>query len=62
MRDGAGNFNKAASIKYRTLDREEKDRLTSRFIDEAVAVKDVKKTGAKIFKKNSKASKLFLSS
>ena len=54
MRDGAGNINKAASIKYRTLDREEKDRLTnsvSSFIDEAVTVKDVKKTGAKIFKK-----------
>ena len=33
---------------------EEKDRLTnsvSSFIDEAVTVKDVKKTGAKIFKK-----------
>ena len=36
------------------LTEREKDRLTnsvSSFIDEAVTVKDVKKTGAKIFKK-----------
>ena len=54
MKLGSGEFNKAASRVYATLEEEEKKRLTLVSITEDVdkmRVKDVKKAGGKIFSK-----------
>lgn len=55
MADGVGAFNKAASDEYKSLNKAEKERLlelaSETAEDKPMKVKDVKRAGAKAFKK-----------
>ena len=49
MKQGAGAFNKSASIQYGTLEKDEKEKYRVANVDHMMTAKDVIKAGGKIF-------------